>query len=286
MSMTQNKFVKSFAVLLVLVVTGCGYSDYPGHPGHKTQKEAYVPSMNTVISGWGDEYDGTYVHSVKYNNRNWQKINFNFSVKITSYKNIVTSSYPHRPNIFPDADDFNRATGFSGGDFHKYWIAEDKDPNAVGGLDNFDQSQPLDADGNWIAPGLILTVDAPEQEVDRVDWDLQSSIKNAAGLLNTLVSNKGKVSNLELTINGLELDGQLHSVENFNVGFSTNGMGVSEVLLKKQKSAKNVLNTIIENTEHLEKVDVKLHFTNGMAIALPKSMTIMFNHDVLQKLAK
>lgn len=284
--MLKIKHFRVAALSLSLIVAGCGYSDYPGHPGHKTQNEAYVPSLSTVITGFGDEYDGTYVYSVKYNNRGWQNENFNFNVKITSYKNVVTDSYPHRPNIFPDADDFNKATGFAGGDFSRYWIAEDKDPDVVGGLDNFIQTQPLDGDGNWIEPGLILSIDVPEQEVDRVDWDLQSNVTNASEILSNLISNNGKLSNLQLTVNGLEINGRHFKVDDFELGVSSNDIGLGQVSIKKQKSISNLVDTIVNNTENLNRVKLKLHFTNGMAIALPKSISIMFNHSVLKKLAK
>ena len=286
MSMTSKKIVKSIALASVLIASGCGYSDYPGHPGHKTQKEAYVPAWSTVVSGYGEYYDGTYVYSVKYNNRNWQSDNFNFNVKITSYRNKVTDSYPHRPNVFPDADNFQRATGFAGGEFGRYWIANDLDPNADGGLDNFDQTQPLDENGVWIEPGLILVAEAPEQEVDSVDWDLQSNIKNASKLLSSLVANGGKLENLSLSIDALEINGQVLDVDNFKLGFSTNGAGHNQLVIKNQPAMKDIVAKIVANTESLKSVDLKLHFTNGMAIDLPNGMSVMFNHSVLQKLAK
>ncbi|MGX5172993.1 hypothetical protein ACUR5C_03090 [Aliikangiella sp. IMCC44653] len=286
MSKIKSKMIRTLSLTAVLVIAGCGYSDYPGHPGHKTQNEAYVPSMSTVISGFGDEYDGTYVYSVKYNNRNWMSDDFNFSVKITSYKNNVTDSYPHRPNIFPDADGFNRATGFSGGEFAKYWIANDTDANSEGGLANFDQSQPLDSDGNWIAPGLILVMNEPAQEVDSVDWDLQSTAQSATQILSQLIQNGGKLDQLNLSIAALQINGVTHRVEPYQLGFQANTAGHSQVTLTNQKSVKSVLNTIIQNTENMKKVDLKLHFQNGMVVGLPQSMSIMFNHNVLAKLAK
>lgn len=286
MSMTSNRIVKSFALATVLIASGCGYSDYPGHPGHSTDKEAYVPAWSTVISGFGDEYDGTYVYSVKYDTRGWQRDNYNFKVQITSYRNKVTDSYPHRPNIFPDADGFKYATGFSGGQFGKYWQALDTDANNYGGLDNFDRSHPLDADGNWIEPVLVLVTDTPEQEVDKVDWDLQSVTQNASSILKTMIANGGKVDNLSLNVTGLEFNGSVQKVDAFKLEFSTNGSGQNHIAIRNQPAAKSVIKKILENTQSLKTVDLKLHFDNGMAVALPKGMSIKFNHNALAKLAK
>ncbi|TQV87970.1 hypothetical protein [Aliikangiella coralliicola] len=285
MSRMKKKLVKIFALAFVILASGCGYSDYPGHPGHKTEHEAYVPSLNAVISGFGD-YDGTYVYSVKYSNRDWMKSSFKFKSTITSYKNVVPSSLPHRPDIIPDADTFHRATGFSGGDFRRHWIAVDEDPNTNGFLDNFLRTQPLDDDGNWIEPGLILAMTAPAQEIDSMDWDLQSSVKSASELLTTLISNGGKVSELTLTVNAIELDGKSHAVDGFDLGFKTNGVGFNEIVVKNQKATKSVIEAILNNTENLTETDLKLHFSNGMVIPLPKSTKIMFNHSVLSKFAK
>ncbi len=286
MSKMKTNFLKACSLASVLVAAGCGYSDYPGHPGHKTQNEAYVPSLSAVVAGFGDDYDGTYVYSVKYNNRNWMSDDFQFNAKISSYRNVVTDSYPHRPDIFPDADDFEKATGFAGGEFTKYWVANDMDPNVAGGLDNFDKTHPLDADGNWIEPGLVLSVDEPIQEVDRVDWDLQTSAQSATQILKAMVSNGGKIDDLNLKIKALEFNGRSYPTDYFSLGFKANGSGFNQVTIKNQKSTKSLINTILTNTEHMKKTSLKLHFDNGMVVGLPHGMSIMFNHTVLAKFAK
>ncbi|WP_444995229.1 hypothetical protein [Aliikangiella sp. IMCC44359] len=288
MSSTQIKSnkIKLLASASVIFLSSCAYSDYPGHPGHKTANEAYVPSFGTVISGFGDSYDGTYVYSVKYNNRGWQKEDFKFNVKISSYRNIVNDSNPHRPNIFPDADGFNKATGFAGGTFYRYWTAYDQDPENTGGSANFDTSHPLDADGDWIAPALVVAQKVPVQEVDSVDWDLQSSIKNASQLMKSLISNGGSLKNLNLSVNAIGFNDHKVSVEPFALGFDISGLGLNQITIKNQPATKSVMQAILNNTNNLEKVDLTLHFSNGMEFALPNNISVMFNHSVISKLAK
>jgi len=285
MSSTQKTIIKLFAAVFTLLVASCGYSDYPGHPGHKTHTEAYVPAWNTVISDWDPYWDGTYVYTVDYDHQGWMKKGYQFNVKISSYRNTVQGSYPHRPNVFPSGEGFEGATGFAGGTFGSYWVANDTDANAEGGLDNFDQSQPLDSDGNWVEPGLILISTAPEQEVDAYDWDLQSGIKNASKLLSSIIENGGSVNGLTLGVNAISLDNQKFGIDTFNIGFSSKG-GQNEILIKNQPTAKNLINTVINNTTNLKKVDVKFHFENGMEVSLPKGLAIMFNHKALAKFAK
>jgi len=285
MSVKQKTLIKLFAGAFTLLAAGCGYSDYPGHPGHKTHTEAYVPAWGTVISGWDADWDGTYVYTVEYDHQKWMKKNYQFDVKITSYRNLVEGSNPHRPNVFPSGAGFEGATGFAGGTFSSYWIAHDMDPNTEGYEDNFDQSQPLDSEGNWIAPGLVLASTAPEQEVDGYDWDLQAGIQNASALLGSIISNGGSINGLNLGVNAISLDGQKHNVDIFNVGFSHNG-GQNQVLIKNQPSAKMLINTILENTSDMKPVNLVLHFDNGMDVATPKGLSVMFNHKVLAKFAK
>ncbi|WP_196139565.1 hypothetical protein [Aliikangiella sp. G2MR2-5] len=286
MTVMRKQVIKFASLMTILIVSGCGYSDYPGHPGHKTQNEAYVPAWSTVISGFGDEYDGTYVYSVKYNNRNWQKSNYQFNVEIKSYRNKVGSSYPHRPNVFPDADGFDRATGFAGGTYYPYWTATDQDANIDGGLANFDQTHPLDEDGNWIEPGLILVANAPEQEVDSVDWDLQSSVKSAGELLNSLISNKGKLNNLSFSIKNIELDGAVYPAGGFQFEVSTQTGGFNQFKIVNQPATAQLIKSILDNTQDLKKVELKLHLENGMVVGLPKDLSVRFNHKVLRKLGQ
>lgn len=285
MSTKHKTIIKLFASAFVLMAAGCGYSDYPGHPGHNTDKEAYVPSWGTVISGWGEEYDGTYVYTVGYKNQRWMKPDFQFKAQIKSYRNKVMSSNPHRPNIFPDGDSMEMATGFSGGHFETYWTAFDLDPNADGFEDNFDQSHPLDADGNWIAPGLVLASNVPEQEIDGMDWDLQSTIKNASQLLNTLIANGGSIENLQLGVNALEFNGQKVNIDTFNVSFRSS-ISNPQIVLQNQPATKSLIKAILANTENLKKVDLKVHFDNGMEFDLPNKVSVAFNHDVLSKFVK
>ncbi len=287
MSSMQKKITRLFAAAsTTLLVASCGYSDYPGHPAHNTHTEAYVPAWNTVISGYDEYWDGTYVYTVDYNHQKWMKDSYQFDVKITSYRNVVQNSYPHRPDVFPSGAGFEGATGFAGGTFASHWIANDMDADVDGGLDNFDQSQPLDADGNWVEPGLILVSSVPEQEIDAYDWDLQSNIKNASQLLGSIIENGGSINGLNLGLNAVTLNNQKFAIETFNIGFSTNGGGQNEILIKNQPASKSLIKTILANTPDLKKVELKLHFDNGMEVAMPKGLAVMFNHKALAKFAK
>jgi len=284
MSVKHKNLIKLFAGVFTVLASGCGYSDYPGHPGHKTHTEAYVPAWGTVISGWDDDWDGTYVYTVNYDHQKWMKKDYQFNVQIKSYRNTVLGSYPHRPDIFPSGAGFEGATGFAGGVFESYWIANDTDPDNHGFDSNFDQSQPLDDDGNWIGPGLILASTAPEQEVDGYDWDLQSGMQNASALLGSIIENGGSIQDLSLGLNAVSINGQKHAIDTFNVGFSRNG-NLNEILIANQPSAKMLINTILENTETMKNVNLVLHFNNGMDVATPKGLAVSFNHDVLAKFA-
>lgn len=281
---------KFFPTLLISSVAfigvGCGYSDYTGHPAHKTQKEAHLNSLSTVVSGYGDEYDGTYVYTARYNNLGWQRPNFSFKSVIQTYRNEVNNSYPTRPGVFVDGDKFKNARGFSGGTFKKYWKAVDTDPDNVGGLDNFDTSFPLDDDGNWIEPGLIFSISGGDTEIDAFDVDLQSSVKNSSDLLSKLVANGGSLEQVKMSITGIEFDGLEVSVEPYSFDMNVSGFSNVEFHIKNQKSSKALLNTIINNTQHLKPVDISVKFDNGMEFQIPEKFQLMFNHNVLSKLAK
>ncbi|MGB0494884.1 MAG: hypothetical protein ACPGJI_00910 [Kangiellaceae bacterium] len=285
MSVKRKNLIKLFAGAFTLLAAGCGYSDYSGHPGHTTHTEAYVPAWGTVISDWDEDWDGTYVYTVDYDHQKWMKKNFQFDIKITAYRNEVLNSNISRPNIFPSGAGFEGATGFAGGTYSSYWIAHDMDPNSDGGEANFDQSQPLDADGNWIAPGLILIADAPEQEVDGYDWDLQTGIKNASAMLSSIIANGGSIEGLSLGLNAISLNNQKFNIDTFNVGFSSI-KGQNQILIKRQPSAKMMIKTILDNTPDMKRVDLVLHFDNGMDVATPKGLAVMFNHKALAKFAK
>jgi hypothetical protein len=288
MSNAINKNMKRtvLAVSAALTIASCGYSDYPGKPGHKTQKEAYMPSLTTTITGYGENYDGTYVYSVKYDNTKWMKRNYKFKTQITGYRNIAVNSNPHRPGVVTDADSFHNAKGFSGGKFKRYWVATDTDANEDGGLDNFDQSFPLDENGEWIEPMLLLSLNDSGTEVDKIDSDLQSSVKNASSLISNIVRNGGSLESLKMKVNALEFNGVKVAVDPYEIGFSIGQMGLNKIALQNQASTKSVVNAILNNTQDLKKVDLKLHFANGMEIEMPTSFSIMFNHKALQKLVK
>lgn len=281
---------KLFPTLLISTVAfigvGCGYSDYPGHPAHKTQKEAHLNNLSTVVTGYGAEYDGTYTYTAKYNNLRWQKPNFSFKSVIKSYRNIVNNSYPTRPGVFVDGDKMNNARGFSGGKFKKHWVATDTDPVEIGGIDNFDQSAPLDEDGNWIEPGIVMAIEGPETEIDAYNIDLQSSVKNASDLLAKLVSNGGSLNEVSMSITDIKFDGRNVSIEPYTIDMNVSGFSNLELLIKNQENSDALLNTIINNTQHLKPVDLTLQFDNGMEFELPSKFKLMFNHDVLSKLAK
>jgi hypothetical protein len=285
MSVKKSTLMNVFAGTLTLLAAGCTYSDYPGHPGHKTYKEAYVPSWGTVISGWDENWDGTYVYTVKYNHQKWMKRNYKFDVKITSYRNPVKNSNPHRPNIFPSGTGFSGATGFSGGTFSPYWVTNDRDPKVVGGMLNMDKSQPLDSQGKWISPGMLLVSDIPKQEVDAYDWDLQSGFKNASQLLGSIIANGGSLENLDLGINALTIGQEKFTITPFTIGFSING-SQNQILIKNQPAAKPLIKVILENTPNMKPVKLVLHFENGMEIATPKGLSVMFNHKALEKFAQ
>ena len=144
---------------------------------------------------------------------------------------------------------------------------------------------PLDSDGNWIAPGIVLGSEEPEQEIDGYDWDLQSGMQNASALLGSIIANGGSFNGLNLGINAVSLNGQKHNIDTFNIGFSRKG-SQNEILIKNQPSAKKLINTILENTENMKNVKLVLHFDNGMDVATPKGLAVSFNHKTLAKFAK
>ncbi|WP_251357948.1 hypothetical protein [Kangiella sp. TOML190] len=267
----------------VALMAGCGYSDYVGHPGHKTQKEAHLNNIRVTIVEYEDDWNGSYVYSAKYNNRNWQKPNFQFKNTIQTYRNEVVNSAASRPGVFTDADYFNKATGFSGGQYLKYWKAIDTDPDADGFIDNFDQSAPLNADGEWIEPFLIIAIAEPEVEIDSFDWDLQSQVKNATELFNALVQNGGNLNGLELNINAIKFDRNKVDVAPYKISVDINGTNNLGVLFRNQASSDDVMQAILDNTTDLQPVDLELYFDNGMSIKIPEKFKVVFNHKVVSK---
>ncbi len=272
--------------ILFFVLSGCTYTDYPGHPGHKTSEEAFMPTLNLVIAGFGDTYDGTYIYSSEYDNNNWTEDDFESKIKIFSYRNVVTDSYPYRDGVYPTGEDLQHSTGFSGGHFERYWIATDTDPTANGGLDNLDRSQPLDKDGKWISPGMLLVLNKPVTEIDEADWDLQSTVKNASQLISTLVGSGGSLNNLELSVSAIESGGQVMNVDGFGLKVNISEFGLRGITITNQPATKSLINAILNNTQNMTITDLKLHFKNGMEIALPDHLSVMFNHDVLSTFVK
>lgn len=267
----------------IAIVTGCGYSDYVGHPGHKTQKQAHLNNISVTIVDYEDDWNGSYVYSTKYNNRNWQKPNFQFKNTIQTYRNEVVNSAVSRPGVFVDGDHLNKTTGFSGGQYRKYWKAVDTDQNANGFLDNFDQSAPLNADGEWIEPFFIVALNEPDVEVDAFDWDLQSQVKNATELFNTLVKNGGRLNNLQMNISAVKFGRNKVSVDPYQLSVDMNGTNNLAVLFRNQPSSDSLMQAILDNTNNLEPVKLELFFDNGMSVKIPKKFDVAFNHKVVSK---
>lgn len=279
----KKKLLPATLTMGLVALTGCGYSDYVGHPGHKTQREAHLSNMSVTIVNYEDDWNGSYVYSARYNNRRWQKPNFKFKNTIQTYRNEVVNSPVSRPGIFVDADRLNRTTGFSGGQYRKYWKAIDRDPNENGLLDNFDKTAPLNADGEWIEPFFILAINEPEVEIDAFDWDLQSQVKNASDLFSSLVKNGGSLNNLKFNISAVKFDHNKVNVDPYQISVDINGTNNLGVLLKNQPSSDALMRAILNNTNDLEPVKLELFFDNGMSVKVPKKFEIAFNHKVVSK---
>ena len=253
------------ALAMSFLVIGCAISDYDGIPGHKTTGEAKVLTTEVSFSGFGADLDGTYAHTVKYGTGS--------GVSIFTYRNATPSSFTREGLINVDGDDVQGMSGIAGGQFNNQWLYIDSNP----GVCDFDLNRrPNFANG---IPGVELCVTGNLEEIDK-DHELNASFTSFGALISDIWS--GAVTgSFSVEITGITLDGTSHAVPAVALNAVSNGLRPTNIALINQPTVPGLIQTILDNTNHLEPVTLGFTFDGGMTLDLPSQITVAFNHDVL-----
>ena len=264
----RKPLIQTTLILLgIFIAAGCAITDYEGLGGHKTSGEAKLWGLDVSFSGFGDNTDGTYSYTVKYDNRAGQG-----NVTINSYKNPVISSFSRDGVVNRDGDDVQGRSGILGGKFLPWVRASD---TALGC--QFDENITFDKEGN---AGVLLCINGAEEETDK-DLDLQAAFGSLDDLFNTIWA--GALHGpFTMDITALNINGVAVPVDMFSVHAFAGPMRPSNFHFDgTQPNAGALIEALMLHTGHMEQVNLGMVFDGGMTFNLPKNMTVAFNHDVL-----
>lgn len=256
----------------VWLLTGaCAISDYDGLDKHQTQSESKLFAQEISFDlGAADPLTGTYVYTVKYDNRGGRDNN----LKIITYRNPVVSSFSRDGVVDRDGDDIQGRSGDLGGSFHTQWVAVD---GAVGCQFEANVQVP----GSHLAPLATLCVTGALEEVDK-DLDLQASFASLGELVEKIWAGTlgggftAEITSVELGANKVGLSSPVV------IAAKSNGMrpyALSVDLTGPGGAA--LIQAILDNTSDGVPVAVGLGFAGGMSLDFPASYKVAFNHQAL-----
>lgn len=265
----MKKVATLAAVLAVtFLAAGCALTDYDGFPGHQTQSEAKLWGTDIAFSGFGAD-DGTYTTTVKYDNRAGQGV-----VTINNYRNPVVGSFTRDGQIDQDGDDIQGSGGILGGKFLPYFRSVD----SAAGTCEFFANIVYDKSAN--GPGVAVCISGAQEEIDK-DLDLQAAFSSLDHLLNQIWSGALKGS-FSMEVTELRINGAAVPVAPFSIYASAESLRPGRFLIDgSQPNAAALIQSILDNTEHLAPVNLGLVFSGGLRFDLPSNMTVAFNHDAL-----
>ena len=260
-------------LVMAMATTGCAITDFEGFAGHQTASESKLWGQEVSFLAGDPAYDGTYSYTVKYDNRNGRDVN----MRIYTYRNPVDSSFSQDGVVDRDGDDVQGRSGILGGKFTARYTVTDPAADCQF-FDNHIQSH-----GGAPEPLAALCATTNE-EIDK-DLDLQTSFTSLGDLINQIWA--GAVSGqftAELT--GIRLGGTTVTLsEALPIKSVSNGIRPTRLSVDLTGTAgRELLQSILSNTTHGDPVTVRLNFAGGMAIDLPKGMTMSFNHNAIGSL--
>lgn len=266
------------AIGLVAIATfnfGCALTDFSGWAGHNTQAEAKLWGTDIAFIT-GDDQEGTYAYTVRYDNRGGQGV-----VTINSYRNAVVSAFTRDGIVDMDGDNVQGSAGSltgvpatPAGKFLPFFKAVD----ATGGA-TCEFTANLTFNKSVNLPGVALCTTTNE-EIDN-DFDLAASFANLDDLLSQIWSG-ALTGSFAVEVNGITLDGVGYPVAPVVIGAAASGLRPSRFTIDlTQPNAASLVQTLLDNTQHGVAYDVGLSFSGGLSINLPASMKVAFNHDYL-----
>jgi hypothetical protein len=267
--MKKSLIQTSLISLGVFVASGCVITDYTGLPFHKTSGEAKLLGTEFAFSGFGDDLDGTYSYTAKYDHT----AGFG-PVTLNAYRNPVVSSFSRDYVVNRDGDDIQGRSGDLGGKFLSQFKAVDNDPTTCGFFDNvtFDKSDQ--------GPQLAVCMDVNE-EVDR-DLDLQAPVASLDELFGAIWSATLR-GNISLEITALRINGNVFEIgDAFSLFGHAGPMRPGNWIIDaNQPATAALIGTLLDNTEHNKPVTLGLVFDGGLTFNVPNGTQFAFNHDGL-----
>ena len=258
------------AVVMAVVASGCAITDYEGYAGHQTSAEAKLWQQEISFEGFGEDFDGTYSYTVKYDNRNGRDVN----MRIYTYRNEVVGSFSRDGQIDRDGDDVQGRSGILGGTYWSWYTVTDPAPDCQ----FFDNNIQRHHGAPEPMAALCGTVN---EEIDK-DLELQASFSSIGDVINQIWS--GAVNGgftAELT--GVRLGSTtINLSQPISIGSVSNGIRPTRISVDMSGSGgQELIQGILNNTSDGVPVSVRLNFAGGMAIDLPNGMKAAFNHDAL-----
>lgn len=261
----KNKIMMGLAVLaMATLVVGCAITDYNGIPGHKTTGEAKLWGAEISFSGFGADFDGTYSYTVKYGSGG-------HPVTINSLRNPVVSSFSRDGLVDRDGNDVLGNSGTAGGKFGPWIVSVD---NAGGCQFGANVTQDKGA-----GAGVFLCIDGSQEEVDR-DFELNAAFGSIDDLVSRLLAGT-LTGQFTVELTGITINGVTHQVAPVSIGATATGTRPNRLTLVYQPTVPGLLQTILDNTNHMEFVDLGFQFDGGLGLSLPHVQAVAFNHDVL-----
>ncbi|MCG8421190.1 MAG: hypothetical protein MJE77_24985 [Proteobacteria bacterium] len=265
---------------------GCAVSDYEGYLGHYTSSQAKLVGFEVAFSGLGRGYDGTYAYSVSYDNRNRLSRDSIFkTIRIRTYQNPVPGAFTNEAAVVQDADALECSAGdlssdhnpaIPAGSFHEKWKFVDLAPDCQFS-DNY-----WDGTDSYF-PIITLCFTAPQQEADYKDLSLlQDDFASLTEFVNrALDATPGET--LPLEVEGIELNGQLRNLtERLPLYTVSSGSSIGQMMIDLSGEAgRQVKQAILDLTDHMQPVTVKLNFSGGMRFGMPNSLQFAFDHNRL-----
>lgn len=266
--------VGAIAALLSACVT-----DYTGWPEHQTESEAKLWGQEVAASMGDPSVDGTFVPTVRYDCRgDGQDCTYN----LTTYRNPVFGAFSRDGIVDRDGDEIQGRAGSLAaapadpqGQFQPAYTWVDTDYSDCQFFDNLKQ--------NFLKfdPAVAVCFTAPVEEIDK-DLDLQEEFGSLGDLFSQIWSGALNDSfTLELT--AVKLDGTSIPLENsVTIEASHNGIRPHSIAIDlTTPGGQELIQAILDNTQHGVPVSVGASFAGGMQVDLPSITVFAFDHDVL-----
>lgn len=331
--------------MALLFIAGCAVSDYRGYLNHRTSGEAKLYALEFAVDTGDPETDGTYSFTVKYDFRGTTDVPtgaYRRPINIVTYRNrvvgafngdVVTDFRTVAGKIERDGDDIRCNAGNlsaphdpadPAGIWERRFVYRDRLPG-IQGQANFRRAFVSDCkgdddDGGAVPePAMLLSFDAPQEEVDDKNLSLQCRGKvsndpnpatpacgrTSASDSNLSVSSQVSSANDSLgtslsVLKGFVLGAELKSIElngntiilqrPFSATVTPSSLRAGRPVLDlTTERGQELIKAILANTKDGEPVTVAGTLTTEekeVRLEAPASVRLIFNHAALQKLIK